>query len=58
MKICSSPTKEMLLQLINEYYFTTNCIITDEDKVVNTKLNKELGKVKQERKRFIYYAGI
>ena len=58
MKVCSSGTKENLLKLINEFYFTSNCIITDENKVVNTKLNKELGEVKQERKKLVYYASI
>lgn len=48
--------KREFVKLINEFYFTSNCIITDENKVVNTKLNKELGEVKQERKRLVYYA--
>lgn len=56
MKVCSSPSKEGVLNLINEFYCTTNCIITDENKVVNAKLNRELGEVKQERKKFVYYA--
>ena len=55
MKIASAPTKERLLKLINEFYYTTNCIITDDNDVVNTKLNKTLGTVKETKKRFEYH---
>ena len=54
MKIASSDTKENLLKLINKYYYTENCIITDTNEVVNTKLNKTLGKVEVRGKRFNY----
>lgn len=57
MKIAQSSTKEGLIKLINEYYYTNNCIITDENKVVNTKLNKELGHVKETKGKFIYFVG-
>ena len=56
MKIATAPTKEKLLKLINEYYYTTNCIITESNEVVNTKLNKTLGVVKQVKGRFEYHA--
>lgn len=56
MKIATSRTKEGLIQLINEYYFSTNCIINEGNTVLNIKLNKVLGEVKQCKKRFIYYA--
>lgn len=56
MKIATSATKERLLILINQYYYTNNCIINEQNEVYNTKLNKKLGVVKIERKRFVYYA--
>ena len=56
MKIASSPTKENLLKLINEFYFTTNCIISESNEVINTKLNKTLGMVKESKKRFEYHS--
>ena len=55
MKIASSKTKEGLLKLINEYYYTTNCIITESNELVNTKLNKTLGMIKETKKGFEYY---
>ena len=54
MKIASSNTKEGLLKLINQYYYSTNCIITEANEVVNTKLNKTLGRVEEKGKRFNY----
>ena len=42
MLLATSPTKKRLLQLINEYFYTNNCIITDDNKVFNTKLNRIL----------------
>lgn len=54
MKIASSNTKEELLKLINQYYYSTNCIITEANEVVNTKLNKTLGRVEEKGKRFNY----
>ena len=56
MKIAKSSTKEGLLKLINEYYYTTNCIITESNEVVNTKLNKTLGMVKEVKQGFKYHA--
>ena len=37
--ICSSPTKENLIKLINEFYRSKHYIITDDNKVYNTYLN-------------------
>ena len=54
MKIASSDTKENLLKLINKYYYTTNCIIQEDNHVLNTKLNKTLGRVEVKGKRFNY----
>ena len=54
MKIASSNTKEGLLKLINQYYYTTNCIIREDNQVVNTKLNKTLGRVEVKGKQFNY----
>lgn len=56
MKIAKSKTKESLLKLINEFYFTSNCIITEANEVVNTKLNKTLGVVKFVRGAYEYHA--
>ena len=39
MLICSAPTKEKLLILINEFYRSKHYIITDDNKVYNTYLN-------------------
>ncbi len=56
MKIAKSNTKDNLLILINNFYYSTNCIITDNNEVVNTKLNKTLGIVKETKKGFEYHA--
>ena len=37
--ICSSPTKDNLIKLINEFYRSENYIITNDNKVYNTYLN-------------------
>ena len=55
MKIASSNNKENLLKIINLYYYTNNCIITENNEVVNTKLNKTLGIVKETKKRVEYH---
>ena len=56
MKIAKSDTKDGLLKLINEFYYTQNCIITESNEVINTKLNKTLGTVKETKKGFEYHA--
>lgn len=35
--ICSAPTKEELEKMINEFYFSKNYIITEDNRVYNTK---------------------
>lgn len=55
MKIASALTKDRLLSLINEFYYTKNCIINENDEVFNIKLNKKLGNVKNVKNRFIYF---
>ena len=37
--ICSAPTKDNLIKLINEFYRSKHYIITDDNKVYNTYLN-------------------
>ena len=37
--ICSAPTKDNLVKLINEFYRSENYIITEDNKVYNTYLN-------------------
>ena len=37
--ICTAPTKEKLLILINEFYRSKHYIITEDNKVYNTYLN-------------------
>lgn len=54
MKIASSNNKENLLKLINEYYYTTNCIINENNEVYNTKLNKLLGNVIFKHGKYIF----
>ena len=44
--IASSKTKKGLEKLINEYFFSNNYIITDDNRVFNTKLNKYNDNVK------------
>ena len=39
MLICSAPTKDNLLKLINEFYCSKHYIITNDNKVYNTYLN-------------------
>lgn len=49
--ICSSGTKEDLQEMINEFYYSKNYIITDEGTIFNTKLNKTIDNAKVEFKR-------
>jgi hypothetical protein len=39
--MATSPTKEGLQKLINEFYFSQNYIITNNNKLENSKLNGE-----------------
>ena len=47
--ICSAPTKEKMLKLLAEFYCSANIIISENNKVLNSKLNKELGFIKTKR---------
>ena len=40
MLICSAPTKDNLVKLINEFYCSENYVITEDNKVYNTKLDR------------------
>ena len=53
--ICSSNTIDALLIMIKQYYYTENIIINEENEVINTKLDKKLGIVKLEKKRYKYF---
>ena len=46
MIIASSGTKKGLEKLINEYFFSKDYIITDDNRVFNTTLNKYNDNVK------------
>lgn len=48
--IASAGTKEDLQEMINQYYFSTNCVITENNEIFNTKKNKVLDGVKVENK--------
>ena len=48
--IASAGTKEDLEKMINEYYFSTNYIITENNDVYNTKKECTLDSVKVENK--------
>lgn len=49
--IASAGTKEDLEEMINKYYFSNNYIITDDNKVCNTKKDCILDSVKVEVKK-------
>ena len=49
--IASAGTKEDLEKIINEYYFSTNYIITENNDVYNTKKEYTLDTVKVEVKK-------
>lgn len=48
--IMSAGTKQDLEKMINEYYFSTNYIITEDNQVYNTKKETVLEGVKVEFK--------
>lgn len=54
MLVATAPTKDRLLKLIKDFYYSDNILITDDNKVINSKLNKELGIVTNTKKRFQY----
>jgi hypothetical protein len=49
--ICSAGSKADLEQMINEYYYSTNYKITDNNEVYNTKKDVTLDSVAVEVKR-------
>lgn len=44
--LASAGSKENLQEIINKYYYSTNYIITEDNKIYNTKLDKVLDSVK------------
>ena len=38
--ICSAPTKADLEKMINKYFFSENYVITEDNKVYNTKTER------------------
>ena len=56
MLICSAPTKDNLIKLINEFYCSENYVITEDNKVYNTKLDRFIdnGIIEFKRNRYYY----
>ena len=56
MLICSAPTKDNLEKLINEFYCSENYVITEDNKVYNTKLDRFIdnGIIEFKRNRYYY----
>ena len=54
--ICSAPTKDNLIKLINEFYRSENYVITEDNKVYNTKLDRFIdnGIIEFKRNRYYY----
>lgn len=57
--ICSkitSPTKERLQKAINKYFYSENYVITDDNRVFNTKTNEylKMWQVSKKRGRWIF----
>lgn len=56
MLLASAGSKEVLEKMINEYYFSNNYVITDDNKIYNTKKKTYLSDVcvvvKRNRWRF------
>ena len=54
--ICSAPTKDNLVKMINEFYCSENYVITEDNKVYNTKLDKFIdnGIIEFKRNRYCY----
>lgn len=40
--VMSAPTKEELIKMINEYFYSDNYTITDDGKIYNTKTKRTL----------------
>jgi hypothetical protein len=56
MIVATAPTKERILTLIKKFYYSENIVITDNNEVLNTKLNKKVGIVTNSKKRFQFLA--
>jgi hypothetical protein len=56
MIVATAPTKERILILIKKFYYSENIVITDNNEVLNTKLNKKVGIVTNSKKRFQFLA--
>jgi hypothetical protein len=56
MIVATAPTKERILTLIKKFYYSENIVITDDNEVLNTKLNKKVGIVTNSKKRFQFLA--
>lgn len=41
--VMSAPTKEELIKMINEYFYSDNCTITDDGEIYITKTEQALG---------------
>ena len=56
MLICSAPTKDNLIKLINEFYCSENYVIAEDNKVYNTKLDRFIdnGIIEFKRNRYYY----
>jgi len=48
--LASAGSKNKLQKMINEFYFSDNWIIDEENKIFNTELNKFASGVKVEKK--------
>jgi hypothetical protein len=55
MKICTSPTKEGIIKLINEYYYSTTFTVNFETgEVSNSKGIVKDAKVQYKKGRYIF----
>lgn len=53
--IGSSFSKESILQMVNDYFFTKDVVLKDDNTFYNTKLDRVVGyyEVKKNRHRFL-----
>lgn len=55
-KICSSPTKEGIVKLINQYYYSSTFTVNfDSGEVFNAKGKLNSAKVELKKGRYIYF---
>lgn len=55
IKVCSSPTKDGILNMIKKFYFSENIEMWENFEVWNTKLNRQVGIIKLRKGRYIYF---